>query len=91
MSGVEKIDKLSKEHGLILKNTIKEEVTSMCNYADAIERNGIEQGIEQGLRALVRSLKKYIKDFDALYSEVISNEEYRDVTRDEVKNCLIDN
>lgn len=63
----------------------------MCNYADAIERNGIEQGIEQGLRALVRSLKKYIKDFDALYSEVISNEEYRDVTRDEVKNCLIDN
>ena len=97
----EKFNKLKNEHGLKLTKEIQEEVTTMCNYADAVEqeginigfKQGIEQGIEQGIKkslaALVRSLKVYIKDFESLYSAVISNEEYKDVTRDEVKNCLI--
>ena len=89
----EKFNKLKNEHGLKLTKEIQEEVTTMCNYADAVEQEGIsigvERGIKKGLAALVRSLKVYIKDFESLYSAVISNEEYKDVTRDEVKNCLI--
>ena len=64
----------------------------MCNYATAIENRGMEKGmekgIEKGLKALVRSLKKYIKDFDTLYSAVIENEDYKDVTREEVRKYL---
>ena len=45
---------------------------------------GIEQGIEKGLRALVQSLKEYIHDFEPLYKAVIKNEDYRNVSREQV-------
>lgn len=45
-------------------------------------------GLEKGLQALVRSLKNYIKDFEALYVAVVSNEEYKDVTRDQVRRYV---
>ncbi len=45
---------------------------------------GREQGREEGIRALVNSLKEYVKDFDSLYNAIIRNEEYKNVTRDEV-------
>ena len=46
--------------------------------------SGIEKGIEQGLKALVHSLKEYIKDFDTLYMAVTRNEDYKDVSKEEV-------
>ena len=46
---------------------------------------GMEKGIERGLKALVCSLKRYIRDFESLYSAVTENEDYRDVTREEVR------
>jgi hypothetical protein len=42
------------------------------------------KGIEKGLKVLVRSLKDYIKDFDSLYKAVTKNEDYKDVSREEV-------
>ncbi|MBE5831484.1 MAG: hypothetical protein E7306_07070 [Butyrivibrio sp.] len=56
----------------------------MCSYATAMENKGIEKGIEKGLKALVLSLKNYVSDFDSLYAAVTKNEEYRNVSRDEV-------
>ena len=84
----EKIQKLRREYDLRLTKAVEKEVSEMCNYATAIENRGMEKGIEKGLKALVRSLKKYIKDFDTLYSAVIENEDYRDVTREEVRKYL---
>ncbi len=57
----------------------------MCTYGASIARKNAQIGLDQGLKALVSSLKKYIKDFDALYKEVISNEEYSRMTKEEVK------
>ena len=42
-------------------------------------------GVEQGLKALVESLKPYIDDFETLYSAIVKNEGYSDVTREQVK------
>ena len=65
-------------------------------YAAAIENKGIEKGIERGiekgvergiekgLKALVQSLREYIKDFDSLYKAVTKNEDYKNVSREEV-------
>lgn len=55
-------------------------MTEMCSYATAMEN----KGIEKGLKALVLSLKNYVSDFDSLYAAVTKNEEYRNVSRDEV-------
>jgi hypothetical protein len=65
---------------LRLTKEVESEVTDMCTYATAMEN----KGIEKGLKALVRSLKDYIKDFDSLYKAVTRNEDYKDVSREEV-------
>jgi len=43
------------------------------------------KGMEKGLRALVNSLKTYIKDFDSLYEAIIKNEDYANVSKDQVR------
>ena len=37
----------------------------------------------KGLTALMRSLKRMLPDFEAVFQEVTSNEEYKDVTLEE--------
>lgn len=49
---------------------------------------GMEKGLEKGLQILVRSLKYHAKDFESLYADVIRNEEYKSVTREEVKRYM---
>ena len=80
MNGVEKVERLKDAYGLKLTKEVEGEVSDMCSYAAAMEK----KGIEKGLKALVESLNEYIKDFDSLYSAVIRNEDYKDVTREEV-------
>ena len=57
----------------------------MCTYATSMENKGIRKGIEKGLRALVNSLKVYIKDFDSLYEAIIKNEDYANVSKEQVR------
>ena len=83
LTGKDKIEKL-KEYGLRLTKEVRSEVAHMCTYATAMENTGIEPGIEKGLRALVQSLKEYIHDFEPLYKAVIKNEDYRNVSREQV-------
>ena len=79
INGAEKVEKL-REYGLKLTRDVESEVSDMCTYATAMEN----KGIEKGLKALVQSLKEYIKDFDTLYKAVVKNEDYKDVSREEV-------
>lgn len=51
---------------------------------EAEREYGIEIGKASGLSALVRSLKRFLSDFETLYAEVISNEEYKEFSREEV-------
>ena len=69
-----------KEYGLKLTKEVENEVSDMCTYAAAMEN----KGIEKGLKALVQSLREYIKDFDSLYKAVTKNEDYKNVSREEV-------
>ena len=85
VDGQKKIEILENEYGLPLTREIREELKNMCTYGASIARKNAQIGLDQGLKALVSSLKKYIKDFDALYKEVISNEEYSQMTKEEVK------
>ncbi len=61
----------------------------MCSIAEALEKKGIEQGIEQGiekgLKALVQTLKEFLPDFSSVYKAIIRNEDYRNVTEDQVR------
>ena len=79
INGAEKVEKL-REYGLKLTKDVESEVSYMCTYATAMEN----KGIEKGLKALVQSLKEYIKDFDTLYKAVVKNEDYKNVSREEV-------
>ena len=79
IDGRSKIQKL-KEYGLKLTKQVERQVSDMCTYAAAMEN----KGIEKGLKALVLSLKEYIKDFDSLYKAIIKNEDYKDVSKEEV-------
>ena len=83
IQGAEKIQRL-KSYGLNLTKEVEGEVTGMCTYAESIEKKGIEEGIEKGLKALVCSLREYINDFETLYKAVIRNEDYSNVTREQV-------
>ncbi len=85
VDGQKKIEILENEYGLPLTREIREELKTMCTYGASIARKNAQIGLDQGLKALVSSLKKYIKDFDSLYKEVISNEEYSQMTKEEVK------
>lgn len=52
------------------------------------EARGEARGKSCGLLVLVRSLKRFLTDFDALYVEVTSNDEYKDVTEEEVRKLF---
>ena len=93
MDAKSKITALEKKYGLPLTREIEKEVTEMCTYATSMENKGLtkgltiglEEGLEKGLRALVKSLKAYIKDFDSLYDAVIENEDYANVSKEQVR------
>ena len=92
MTGEQKVKTLKETYGLPVTTDFKEAM-DMCTYAEYIERKGIEQGIEsgitqgknEGLRALIRSLLAYIPDFAQLCTAVRKNEEYADVSEEEVR------
>ncbi len=44
-----------------------------------------ERGLDKGLKALVTSLKKHCDNFQTLYDEVVSNEEYKNCSQEQVK------
>ena len=60
------------------------EVRDMCitEYNEKVFVNSIRA---EGLAAIVRSLKKFYKDFASLYAAIKENEEYADITEEEVK------
>ena len=88
INGADKVRKLKSVYGLNMTKKVESEVTNLCTYATAIENKGIEKGIEKekerGLKVLVHSLKVYVSDFDELFTAVIKNEEYENVSRETV-------
>ena len=69
------------------KSSIKERLVKEMGteVLKTMEERGMEKGLEKGLEALVNSLKKYCSDFYTLYQNIVENEEYANVTEDEVK------
>lgn len=57
----------------------------MKEIQDVGREEGREEGLAEGLKAMVSILKKHIKNFDELYKEIISDENYKDVTVEEVR------
>ncbi len=66
----------------------KKEDTKMCKAIDDMIADGEARGEARGLSALVSSLKKFISDTEELYQTVISNEVYKDTTKEEVLKYL---
>ena len=50
INGVDKVSLLKNNYGLKVTKEIQEETKEMCNYAEAIEKKGIEKGIQQGIQ-----------------------------------------
>ncbi len=48
-------------------------------------QKGLEKGMQKGLKSLIVTLKKFISSPQELYQMVISNEDYRDLTFEEVQ------
>ncbi len=88
INGADKVWKLKSVYGLNMTREVESEVTKLCTYATAMENKGIAKGIakekERGLKALVHSLKVYVSDFDELFTAVIKNEEYENVSKETV-------
>ena len=85
IDGEDKIKVLEQDYGLPLTREVREELSIMCTYGASIAR----KNLDIGLKALVTSLKKYISDFETLYREVISNEEYSKVSKEEVQKYYV--
>ena len=81
-------EKIMEQAGPLSQQAAKE-VEAMSGVGSMIRNLGREEGIKEGknegLKALVKSLKAFIKDFNQLYAAVIENEEYADMTEEQVK------
>ena len=80
-------DKLSdflRKHG---KEVVEMETLDFTfeRREELIKKSYYEDGINQGLKALVNSLKKHYDDFQSLYREVVSNEEYENCSEEQVR------
>jgi len=54
-------------------------------FARDIRKEGLEEGLEKGLKALIITLQKFISSPQELYQMIISNEDYSDLTFEEVQ------
>ena len=77
-------EKIMEQAGQLSPQAEKE-VEAMSGVGSMIRNLGREEGKNEGLKALVKSLKAFIKDFNQLYAAVIENEEYADMTEEQVK------
>ena len=50
MTVQEKEEKLEKDFGMRMTETVKEGANSMCNYSDFVEERAIKRGLERGLQ-----------------------------------------
>lgn len=64
----------------------REEKKDMCRAITELIADGRAEGKAEGLKALVRTLKEVFHDSSAVYEAVIRNEEYHDVTKEQVLN-----
>lgn len=67
-----------------LQNYTVEEKRDMGNVITELIEDGRAEGKREGLKALVRTLKCLLQDFNAVYEAVIKNDEYHDVTKEQV-------
>lgn len=68
----------------ISDNVRRGEAISMCDFADRMER----RGLEKGLKSLLRTLKTIFTEFEDIYQKVILNEDYKDRSREEIRMML---
>ncbi len=81
----EKLEKLEKKHHLKVTEEISKEVKDMCTYTSNLKSSSVDEGLNLGLKALVRTLKNYCSDFNTLLNAVRNNEEYSNVSEEEVR------
>ncbi len=62
-----------------------DEQEQMQLFKNEGREEGREEGWEKGLKALVESLKSFLPDFDSLYDVIIKNEDYKNVTKEQVR------
>lgn len=65
--------------------TLKGEVMDTFEAIEEYYQDGVLEGEEKGLEALVRTIKDILPDFENVYSAVITNEVYKDVTKEQVR------
>lgn len=62
---------------------------SMCKAIDDLKESGRREGereiLKKGLEAMIDSLKKFSQDLEEIYNVVITNELYKNVTREQVE------
>lgn len=66
-----------------------DEEKELALYRQAERKEGEDAGLTKGktvgLKALVNTLKPILPDFEAVYKAIVSNEEYADITKEEIK------
>jgi len=62
-----------------------EVIHNMCEVLDKIEERGRKEGIEKGLSAMISTLKTFLTTPEEIWSAIIKNEPYQNVTLQQVK------
>ncbi len=91
--GKARITKIEYENIITLCIDVVSEITKDVKFRERLVNimgnevllTAEERGLDKGLKALVNSLKKHCDNFQSLYKEVISNEEYRHCSEEQVK------
>ena len=69
----------------MLEKSLKAERKEMTIFTKNIKSRCVEEGLNLGLKALVRSLKMHCSDFDSLVKLVRENEEYSNVSEEDIR------
>ena len=98
MTPREKLKIMEEEYNIVTTVELEGGMAKMCNLSEYIWEKGaeeerqksqaaLEEERQNGLFALVNSLKDFVQG-EALYQAVIKNEVYKDLSREEVFECL---
>ena len=72
-----------------MMETLFSEEQIMKAHDKTVYNKGLSQGLSQGLKILINTIKPMMdNDFEKIANAVRSNEEYKNVTDEEIKECL---
>ena len=86
---IEKVkdEKVIRIHEKVKELKRKRNLEAGYMYLEELIQDSYKDGLSDGLKALVKILCNFLPDAESIYQNVITNDIYKDVTREQVEDC----